>query len=79
MEILFNDLGFDTRQKRTDYLILRNIGVNYLDEMTVRQAQIVISELVERRGNGRVQDAEAHAYGRPNGECDDGPDDGLPF
>ena len=53
MEILFNDCGFDTRIKRLDYLIIRNIDVRFLDQMTVRQALVVIEDLLERRGEKR--------------------------
>ena len=58
MRILFNDCGYSTRKQQFDFLILRNIDVSHLDEMTKRQAQVVIEELVNRREEQR-QDTEA--------------------
>lgn len=46
IEILFNDVGFDTRIKRNDFISnLLGYQVKYLDDLTSNEASEVIEQL----------------------------------
>ncbi len=49
--VLFQDCGFTLPQKR-DYLMLR-YKKRYTDELTVRQASVLIGELIAKRDQGK--------------------------
>lgn len=50
LEILFNDCGFNTRQKRNDYLTQRCARViRFLDQLSLEEASGFITDLKDRK------------------------------